>query len=164
MEHREGFVFDFNPSEDTWMPSLLCSPTESTVHAAGAGSWGALLTPSVEGMWEMPSPVPSSGGGSEPERPHRLLSTWRDLTRAWEAVKECSLEEGVQTGGKDFLGEGNHGHKTGLVGLVWLTTQTFFCLCVYVGDENVKNWLCQKTWVYPEEGKRLFLSKCPSTF
>ena len=97
MEHREGFVFDFNPSEDTWMPSLLCSPTESTVHAAGAGSWGALLTPSVKGMWEMPSPVPSSGGGSEPERPCRLLSTWRDLTRAWEAVKECFLEEGLQT-------------------------------------------------------------------
>ena len=71
--------------------------TESAVHAAGAGSWGALLTPSVKGMWEMPSPVPSSGGGSEPERPCRLLSTWRDLTRAWEAVKECFLEEGLQT-------------------------------------------------------------------
>ena len=57
---------------------------------------GALLTTNVEGTWGMPSPVPSSGGGSEPERPLRLLSTRRNLTWAWEAVKEGFLEEGVQ--------------------------------------------------------------------
>lgn len=88
----------------------------------------------------MPSPVPSSGGGSEPERPLRLLSTWGNLTWAWEAVKEGFLEEGVQIvpvgvscveeGRKGFLGEGNHRHKTGLVGLVQLTTLRFFSVCV----------------------------------
>ena len=88
---------DFSPSEGTWIPSLLCSPVELTNNPC---SWcwelGALLTANVEGKWGMPSPVPSSGGGSEPGRPLRLLSTWRNLTRAWEAVKEGFLEEGVQ--------------------------------------------------------------------
>lgn len=114
-------------------------PMEWTIlHAAGAGSWGP-YTSNVERTWRgMPSPVPPVEEAVEPERPPRLLHLG-ELT--WLGGSQGRLpEEGaqivpvgvscVEEGRKGFLGEGNHRHKTGLVGLAQLTTLRFFSVCV----------------------------------